>query len=139
MAAEAEITKILMTLQVAFPNYKPASVGEMVDLYTRKLARFPIEALNQAVDQVIDESKFFPAISELVERAGKIRQPVVIVPLEERRQALQDRFYLEGIFEPAEWRSLAQDFTRAGRVDGAAAIERLKEDILAGERESAQL
>jgi Loader and inhibitor of phage G40P len=139
MASESEVEEVLITLQAAYPSYKPVSVGAMVDIYTKKLSRFPIGALKQAVDQVIDESKFFPAISELVGKASRIRQPVVLMPLEERRQALEDRYYQDGEFDPAEWRSLAQDFARAGRGEGAAAIERRREAILESEREPALL
>ncbi len=126
MATSAEITKILMTLQVAYPNYKPTSVGEMVDLYTRKLARFPIGVLQQAVDQVIDENKFFPAISEVVERASRIRQPVTVDQsvdrLAEQRQALEDKFYSTGELVEDEWMGLYYAFKYAGREFGAEAL-----------------
>ncbi len=126
MASESEIEEVLIMLQAAYPHYKPVSVEAMVDLYTRKLGRFSAEALRQAADQVIDESKFFPQISELVERASRIKAPVVVAQgvdqLAALRQELEDRFYQGGELERQEWANLVRALEAAGRSSGAVAI-----------------
>lgn len=59
------MTQIIMQLAVAYPH-KGDEIKPMLRLMADKLAKYPLPVVEQAVDEHISTSKYFPAISEMV-------------------------------------------------------------------------
>ncbi len=124
MASDIEIVHVLEMLQAAYPSYKPGNVGALVDLYTRKLAKYSYQVLEAAADRIIDESRWFPQISDLV----KICEALELEKHLAERAAPEDLRALALELEDAQemdqgkWAALAERFWAVGRECGAAAL-----------------
>ena len=74
----SETVKVLNLLKIAFPYFERDKTVEQLrdtwDLYTKLLDDLDPEVLKHAAMQLMTESKFFPMISELRERAYSITE-----------------------------------------------------------------
>lgn len=69
-----ETIKILMTVQAAFPNYKPPDKTVTVNLWCRMLQDYTYQQVEAAVDAYIrtDKSGFAPCIGDIIDKIQMI-------------------------------------------------------------------
>lgn len=77
MATEQEIMQCLAMLSAAYPEWQKDQPQEPLRqtyrVYVQLLGDLPTDALREATLHHIRESKFFPKVSELRERASKLQ------------------------------------------------------------------
>jgi hypothetical protein len=116
MATHIQIINTLKRLDHAYRRKPPPE--DIVRLYIQHLGDIPIQVLNEAVQEHILDSEWYPRISQLRLRAAKIvglekfdsrviclQDPMIV---EARR--LVDLFFQDGHLDPAEWNALADKF-----------------------------
>ena len=59
-----ETIKVLMTIQAAYPNYKPPDKSITVNLWSRMLRDYTYQQVEAAVDAVLSEGWRTPDIAE---------------------------------------------------------------------------
>src|SRR5512146_1392754 len=118
MATRNEISDVLSMLRVAYPKYQPPNPGAMIALYERKLSRFDNTILTAAVDKIIEESKWFPALSEIIERAELLERTRPRKSLDEIRAELEAESWMP---TREEWKALALALHAEGRKSAALA------------------
>jgi hypothetical protein len=121
MSACSELIPVLEQLSLAYPE-KKLDAGTL-QLYLDNLDDIPLYLLESAVRAHIQSSSWFPRISDLRTLATRLAGTSLFESLPDhpqdqllhQAQALEDAFYFDGHFDPAEWRLLAQLFERSGR------------------------
>lgn len=65
-----EAKKIISTLLAAYPNYKPADVGAVIDTWASLLSEYPYRQVDAALRAYIltDTSGFAPSIGQIVDK-----------------------------------------------------------------------
>jgi hypothetical protein len=126
MATLEQILDVLNRLRAAYPHYHPREPRAALNMYIARLSRFSQSVLQQAAEEILDELKFFPSVSELVQAArraeAQTRRQRPWDTLAEQRLALEDACWMRGHFARAEWEALAEEFKHHGREYGAAAL-----------------
>lgn len=74
----SEITLLVGVLAASYPNTEVSD--ETYKVYGRMLDDIPIQVLRQSVEQCIAESKFFPTVAELREKAFVLMSDVSLMP-----------------------------------------------------------
>lgn len=74
----SEITLLVGALAASYPNTEVTD--ETYKVYGRMLEDIPIDVLTQSVEQCIAESKFFPTIAELRDKAFVLMSDVSLMP-----------------------------------------------------------
>ena len=74
MSKEAEIAKVLMPYLVLYPNNKIND--ETLKMYARVLSPLAVAEIDAAMRLLSMNSKFFPAVSEIVQAAKEVRKQV---------------------------------------------------------------
>lgn len=72
-----EVVKLIGVLTAVFPNHLSA---DGVRTYARLLADIPLSVLTTAIEQCANDCKFFPAVSEIRDRALLICSPSRLTP-----------------------------------------------------------
>lgn len=126
MASKQEVVSVIGRLSKAFRNFNPQSVEAMkdqVDIWAEKLARFPAYIVGQAGEFAIENSKFFPALAEMLADCRRIyadevtrlngdwlglRDPMLQKPIGQKPkraefEALADGWRRIGLTEQAEF------------------------------------
>lgn len=87
-SANKEILKILITFLPAFPQSKIQEEGLV--LYTKALSHLSPETVKAAMLKCLQNSKFFPAVSEIIEEAGNVERYVNGKPLPTSGEAWEE-------------------------------------------------
>ena len=105
------ISQIVMQLAVAYPH-KGDEIKPMLRLMADKLAKYPLPVVEQAVDEHIATSKYFPAISEMIvlckkhhQSAGRYNAGTAEIDYKALRLDLLERTYQNGI-DRREWEQM---------------------------------
>lgn len=130
MAQRNQILNLIKTLANAYPEKKLER--PTYQLYAEALAEVPPYLLEQAVEEHIRNSAWFPRIAELRQRALQIAgvrsfeaAPMRPVDNLRRREVeLTRRDVEEGGFDTEAWEALAEEFERCGRFYAAQAVRR---------------
>jgi hypothetical protein len=147
MASPEEILTILETLVQAYPGQKYSR--DTFQIYIRHLANMQPELLRRAVNNLINNSTWFPRVSEIRAEARQISGPIDVTdwepypyrPLMSIFYELEHDFFHHRILDPDAWLALAEEFDRRDRIYGAAATRRLTlfQQILAEEESVGQV
>lgn len=138
----AAMIDVLELLSKAYPDRHPGA--DTLEEYLRLLDDIPSWLLRRAARQHIEQSPWFPKISELRERAAKLSgatrdslegeyaflRPCTTRSLAQRMLELEDDFTRTGRLAIAEWEQLARDFNKADRPHRAErTLQRLNERL----------
>jgi hypothetical protein len=117
MATQDEIINIFDELQTAFSNFKPDNPSKMIDVYLKFLTPYSLDALNHAASEYIKTGKYFPSVSEIVQRAETWKPPEVIITNTHPQMAeliRLKRAALAGNYNRDEWLELVDVFKKLG-------------------------
>jgi hypothetical protein len=78
MATYLEVTQVLGVAAACYPGFKLEK--RTIDAYAELLADLPADVLTAAAKQAMAESRFFPTIAELRERAHAMRMSALGLP-----------------------------------------------------------
>ena len=125
MATPDQIQTVLETLTLAYPANKLDKLS--LELYFKFLANLPGFILEEAANQHIRNSNWFPRIAELHAAAASIGGRDDLTNLEPKHSnnltaqaiELEKAFFREGTLNPRDWRVLSEQFERAGRFHRA--------------------
>lgn len=126
MASLQDVSRILSDGALAFPAYDKAKLAPALKHYLKAMSGFDAAVIEAAMDILIQESKFFPSVSEMVATCKKVaadNQPKGRVPAPDllRKEAHGlERMRTYGHYNPKEWEELARKFEAAGRVEAAS-------------------
>jgi hypothetical protein len=153
-----KFTQLFKQLLVAFPDAKGKVNKETLQLYSRKLADIPDHILEQAIDNYIDQGKWFPKIAELREEARRVANLPTLMssfasaekddppppsPVPDPTEdvlliaflSLEDDLHHKGEFDERDWLALADKFEKADRPHRADNLRRRVERIKDGIKE----
>ncbi len=125
MSTREDIKKVIVILQAAFPAKKIDNLTALVDAYLLGLSDIDMQHLEGALESLIREKTFFPAVAEIREYAQRNKNATrKISPLAMREEAikLKDR-YIAGQDNLDQWLGLASRMRINGQECAAAALE----------------
>jgi hypothetical protein len=145
MATKSDVTRVFILLKDAYPYYDPKNPDGIMSIWERKFSQTPAAVLSRAAELHIENSKFFPALAEILallpkadrevseeerkEAAGQLDAEYWsnVNALRERKLALEDAFTYERSLPVDAWQELAADFERMNWVGNADACrERIR-------------
>ena len=135
--ARDDVIQALQTLRGAYPKYKAPNVDTLIDLWVRKFGDLEPGILLRAVDLHIDRSVFFPGVAEIkaILAEGVVlndnSQVVGFKRLRQIAQDLEDKYYLDGVFDRQEWQTLVQSFNGLGYESRADSTRKRMDAIAA--------
>lgn len=125
---EQAMSQILRQLADAYPH-KGDEIKPMLRLMADKLAKYPLLVVEQAVDEHIATSKYFPAISEMIvlckkhhQHAGRYDAGTAEIDYKALRMELLERTYQNGIDRLA-WDQLISTAKNLGYDDNVLYLE----------------
>ena len=126
MSTRDEIKWVIAILQATFPAKKIDNLTVLVDAYWLGLKDLDMQHLEGALEALIREKTFFPAVSEIREYAEKHKNSVCrISPLALREEAIKLKYsYIAGADNLGEWFALARRMRNNGQECAADALER---------------
>jgi len=125
MATMNEVTKIITALAGAYPNYNAGKLPGVLKFYADALKRYPASVIEKAAGEIIQASKFFPTVAEMVTACRSVMNGVsddTTDTLRAQAFRLEQEYYSTGTLDPVEWEQLASQFTAAGRYDAAVRV-----------------
>ncbi len=126
MATMNEVTRIVTDLAGAYPNYNAAKLPGVLKFYLDALKNYPAVVIEKAVGKLVQESKWFPTVAELITACHEVMDGMSDAQETDtlRAQAfrLEQEYYSTGTLDPVEWEQLASQFTAAGRYDAAVRV-----------------
>ncbi len=125
MATMNEVTKIITALAGAYPNYNAGKLPGVLKFYADALKNYPAVVIEKAVGEIIQASKFFPTVAEMVTACRSVMNGVsddTTDTLRAQAFRLEQEYYSTGTLDPVEWEQLASQFTAAGRYDAAVRV-----------------
>ena len=104
-----------------------------LSMYIDKALLHPIAVVEKAVQNLIETSKFFPAISELLDECKAVMlNPAApglsLNELGERREELLTSMY-QGNYDPYEWHALRTAYQEAGYICNVEHIDKRLQQI----------
>ena len=125
MATMNEVTRIVTDLAGAYPNYNAAKLPGVLKFYLDALKNYPAVVIEKAVGKLVQESKWFPTVAEMVTACRSVMNGVsddTTDTLRAQAFRLEQEYYSTGTLDPVEWEQLASQFTAAGRYDAAVRV-----------------
>jgi len=129
MSTRDEIKRVIAILQATFPAKKIDNLTVLVDAYWLGLKDLDMQHLEGALEALIREKTFFPAVAEIREYAEKYEKrknsmcKISPQALREHAIKLKDR-YIAGEDNLGEWFTLARGMRNNGQECAADALER---------------
>ena len=68
---ESRTTQLIRSLSAAYPSFRP--MPETLQIYAAKMQKYPVEDVMEACDRLIETSKYFPSLSELIAMTESMR------------------------------------------------------------------
>ena len=66
---QSELSSLIAKLKIAYPGYfkgfSQMEIIAMVNLYDEQLKEYPYQVVAKVIDNIISNSKFMPAVSEI--------------------------------------------------------------------------
>jgi len=126
---KSEITKILYRLSAAYPAFRATDPETMTDLWTGKLYRFADEVVKEAADLIIDESKYFPSLHEMIVKCHQLVNMRIQYWQNEHARLRYKKPFIE-----KDWLELIAGYKRCGAVYDAGIAEedmdRARDDVI---------
>lgn len=105
--------QILAVLELLSEYYNRTLSNPQVNIYLRQLAHLDSDSLQEAAYDWINQSPFFPRVSELLQAAAR-HPPALPNYLELEEAELTRRFFVDGDLDREAWEHLATLFERSG-------------------------
>jgi len=126
--------QILKLVSAFWAADKIKSEHSTLTLYVDKAMNYPIAMVEMAVDRLIDTSKFFPRIAELIEAIEEVKLGIgesgdTMDSLGKIREELHQKIY-RGEFDGSEWAKLRDRYTAIGFTGNADCISAKMEVII---------
>jgi hypothetical protein len=112
MASEKQINQAVSKLVKAYALFKPDpdAFKAFMEIVIDKMKPFPSIVIEKAINNIIETSKFFPQISEMMSHCWKVRDEEMS-KLGSRLQSYKDDWMFDKIHSQEEWNSLIDEFT----------------------------